>query len=88
MRPQLAESSPRPLVDVVFENHVTLVCLRFRTRAAREWVRQHVDRPDFAESPWALYCTVDAAKQILMGMASAGLEIESGSALAAQRTAA
>ena len=77
----------RPLVDVAVEHHVTLICLQLRSRAAREWVRQHVPRPEFMESPGSLYCSLELGNAILQGMASSGLELEAAPA-AWQRQAA
>jgi len=79
MRPQLNDQHRSP-ADVVLEHHITMVCLRLRTRAAREWMRQHVPRPDYAESPWELYCSVELGHAILQGMASSGLEVEAPTA--------
>ena len=83
MRPQPSDSLPAALpakADVVIEHHGTLLCLQLRTRAAREWVRQHVPPPDYMESPWSLYCSLELGNAILQGMASSGLELEAAPA--------
>jgi hypothetical protein len=91
MRPQLSDSLPDSLparTDVVVEHHGTLLCLRLRTRAAREWMRQHVPPPDYMESPWSLYCSLELGSAILQGMASSGLALDVAHGAWSQRAAA
>lgn len=67
-------------VDVTVENHGSLFRFNLHTDAAREWVDENVQIPDYMRmgpgSGASFHCEHRYAEAIAHGMRDAGLEVE------------